>query len=183
MIAVVGGTAAAGGAVLGEFVAVAAGTIAVLLGVVLTSGTLVAASARLAPHLGVAGRLAVRDTARNRARSAPAVAALIAAVAGITAGAVYTQSSEDHDARQYVASAAPGTVVTQLTATTEVDELMAQGAEALRATLPVTEVLPVWLAAPADLPERPGHPVPPSASPRNRTRWRSAPCSPRRPRT
>lgn len=158
VIAVVGGTAAAGGAVLGEFVAVAAGTIAVLLGVVLTSGTLVAASARLAPHLGVAGRLAVRDTARNRARSAPAVAALIAAVAGITAGAVYTQSSEDHDARQYVASAAPGTVVTQLTATTEVDELMAQGAEALRATLPVTEVLPVWLAAPADLPERPGAP-------------------------
>lgn len=57
-----------------------------------------------------------------------------------------------------MASAAPGTVVTQLTATTEVDELMAQGAEALRATLPVTEVLPVWLAAPADLPERPGAP-------------------------
>ncbi len=90
---------------------VVVGSLLVLeLGVVAASGALVSIAARLAPHLGVSGRLALRDAARHRSRTAPAVAAVLAALAGVTAGAVYQASSRAVDARSYTPVAAVGTV-------------------------------------------------------------------------
>lgn len=143
------------GASSGAFEWVAGGVVAIELGVVVMAGTLLGLTGRLAPRLGIAGRMAVRDAARNRTRTAPAVAALIAAVAGITAGVVYTSSARAHDASQHVALTAEGTVLVQFPlAGAGLDEYeMVNAADAaLREHLPVTDVVTVRLAAPAPAP-------------------------------
>lgn len=66
----------------------AAGAALVIIGLVLACPWLVGATGRLAPLLPMPLRFAVRDAARNRSRTAPAVAAIMAAVAGITALAI-----------------------------------------------------------------------------------------------
>lgn len=143
------------GASSGAFQWVAGGVVAIELGVVVMAGTLLGLTGRLAPRLGIAGRMAVRDAARNRTRSAPAVAALIAAVAGITAGVVYTSSARAHDVSQHVALTAEGTVMVQFPlagAGLDEDEMVNAADAALREHLPVTDVVTVRLAAPAPAP-------------------------------
>ncbi|WP_433230708.1 FtsX-like permease family protein [Actinomadura formosensis] len=66
----------------------AAGAALVIIGLVLACPWLVGTTGRLAPLLPMPLRFAVRDAARNRSRTAPAVAAIMAAVAGITALAI-----------------------------------------------------------------------------------------------
>ncbi|MGW3771879.1 FtsX-like permease family protein [Actinomadura verrucosospora] len=73
--------------VLREFGA-ALGAVAIIIGLVLAGPWIVETTGRLAPRLPLPLRLAVRDGARNRARTAPAVAAIMAAVAGVTALAI-----------------------------------------------------------------------------------------------
>lgn len=143
------------GASSGAFQWVAGGVVAIELGVVVMAGTLLGLTGRLAPRLGIAGRMAVRDAARNRTRTAPAVAALIAAVAGITAGVVYTSSARAHDVSQHVALTAEGTVMVQFPlagAGLDEDEMVNAADAALREHLPVTDVVTVRLAAPAPAP-------------------------------
>lgn len=123
------------------------------LGVVAASGALVSATARLAPSLGVSGRLALRDAARHRTRTAPAVAAVLAALAGVTAGAVYQASGQAVNARAYTPTAAVGTVMAQLPAPSADESsaaAVADGEQVLRDMLPVTAVAVVRVAAPAD---------------------------------
>jgi putative ABC transport system permease protein len=77
----------AGVRTLREFGA-AFGATAIIIGLVVACPWLVGTTGRLAHRLPLPLRLAVRDGARNRARTAPAIAAITAAVAGITALAI-----------------------------------------------------------------------------------------------
>ena len=78
---------------------------AVLLGVagsavgLLLSGGFVALAASAAHLLPLAPRLALRDAVRNRGRTAPAVAAVMAAIAGGVAITLFTAASDEKDRR------------------------------------------------------------------------------------
>ncbi len=142
-----------GGAAAGRQEVLVGSLLVLELGVVAASGALVSIAARLAPHLGVAGRLALRDAARHRSRTAPAVAAVLAALAGVTAGAVYQASSRAVDARSYIPVAAVGTVTVSfdgLPSSADVDTLVADGEQVLRDTLPVADVQVVRVAVPSE---------------------------------
>jgi putative ABC transport system permease protein len=80
------------------------GTILNVVGFVLLGPALVGLAGRAGHRLPLPLRLAVRDGARNRSRTAPAVAAIMAAVAGITALAIggasdFRQSEVDYQPR------------------------------------------------------------------------------------
>ncbi len=79
-------------AVASQVLLLAAGVVVLELGLVIASGALVALAGRLAGRFGVAGRFALRDAHRHRSRTAPAVAAVLAVVAGATAALVYLSS-------------------------------------------------------------------------------------------
>ncbi|WP_262848394.1 ABC transporter permease [Mumia quercus] len=91
--------------------AVAVGTIAVVLGTVFLTPLVLAGVGRLGGALPLPLRLAVRDTTRQRARSTPAVAAVMATVAGITALAIAGASDFEQNRREYTFSYPPGTTV------------------------------------------------------------------------
>lgn len=82
---------------------VAAGVVPGELGLVACTTVLVAWSGKLARWLPLTGRLALRDSARNRGRTAPAVAAIMAAVAGATTVAMVV-NSDDAQQRHYYRS-------------------------------------------------------------------------------
>jgi putative ABC transport system permease protein len=79
------------------------------LGIVALTPTLVGAFGRLGKWLPLAPRLALRDAVRNRGRTAPAVAAVLAAVAGTVAVATFTVSSDRQDQDTYQARVPLGT--------------------------------------------------------------------------
>jgi putative ABC transport system permease protein len=80
---------------------VAAGTIVIVLGAVALTPWLVGQVGRLATHLPLPLRLATRDAARQRSRTAPAVAAIMASVIGITALAIGFASDTKQGRRDY----------------------------------------------------------------------------------
>jgi len=84
------------------------------IGLVMASGGVVAAVARLARPLPLAPRLALRDAVRHRGRTAPAVAAVMAAVAGTTAVTLYITAQDRAGRVEYQASGALGTVAVGL---------------------------------------------------------------------
>lgn len=89
----------AGGVVVGE------------LGLVLAGGGIVALLGRVAGPLPLSWRFALRDAARHRSRTAPAVAAVLVACAGASGGLVYSASQALHDYRSQSVMAAPGTLL------------------------------------------------------------------------
>ncbi|WP_405778722.1 FtsX-like permease family protein [Streptomyces sp. NBC_00859] len=91
---VLGGALAVMGGLMGRAVATAAGSVIAELGVLACIPVIVGSLGRLGRFLPLTPRLALRDAARNRGRTAPAVAAVMAAVAGTVAVATYTVSSE-----------------------------------------------------------------------------------------
>ncbi|WP_435884648.1 FtsX-like permease family protein [Streptomyces toxytricini] len=101
-IALYGTTADAGATV------VAGGSALAELGVVALTPVLVGLFGRAGRWLPLSPRLALRDAVRNRGRTAPAVAAVLAAVAGTVALATYQQSSEAQARAQYVAELPAG---------------------------------------------------------------------------
>ncbi|MGA5700907.1 FtsX-like permease family protein [Peterkaempfera bronchialis] len=117
-LAVVGLAALLGGAALAVLGAAAGqGTASVLggsmlaeLGMVTCTPFLVGLFGRLGRWLPLAPRLALRDSVRHRARTAPAVAAVMAAVAGSVAVGIYTTSDQAQQRRDYLASAPAGTL-------------------------------------------------------------------------
>ncbi|GAA4849836.1 hypothetical protein GCM10023221_31620 [Luteimicrobium xylanilyticum] len=110
VLAVLGTVVALVGAVTGRQVLVlVAGIVLAEIGLVLAAGSIVGGLARLARPLGGTTRLALRDAARQRARTAPAVAAVLAACAAATAGLVFAGSQAQHDRLSYVPDAATGT--------------------------------------------------------------------------
>ncbi|MGP3690313.1 FtsX-like permease family protein [Streptomyces sp. IBSNAI002] len=87
---------------------IAAGSALAELGVVALTPTLVGLFGRFGRWLPLSPRLALRDSVRNRSRTAPAVAAVLAAVAGTVAVATYQHSHDLRDARAYVAKLPAG---------------------------------------------------------------------------
>ncbi|PJN24175.1 FtsX-like permease family protein [Kitasatospora sp. CB02891] len=71
------------------------------LGLLLFTPLLLALLGRLARLLPVGPRLALRDAARHRSRTGPAVAAVLAAVAGAVAVGVHTAGAEAQDRASY----------------------------------------------------------------------------------
>ncbi|SFF25324.1 FtsX-like permease family protein [Blastococcus tunisiensis] len=92
----------------GAELAVAGGAVLLVVGIVVATPWLVGLLAPLARWLPVSGRLAVRDATRNRSRTAPAVAAVMATVAGVTALAIGSASDSAQARRDYVAAAPLG---------------------------------------------------------------------------
>lgn len=92
-----GSTVVAGGSALAE------------LGIVALTPVLVGLFGRLGRWLPLSPRLALRDAVRNRGRTAPAVAAVLAAVAGTVAVATYEHSRDVQLRHEYVAELPHGT--------------------------------------------------------------------------
>lgn len=157
-----GTVAAFAGAITSQWPLLLGGVVAVDLGVVAASGGLLSVAGRLAPRLGVAGRLALRDAARQRGRSAPAVAAVLAAIAGMVAGVTFIDSMRARDELLWRPYSAEGVVAVSIPAasipavsvpgasSTGYDEERGREAteSAVRTTLPVTGIVPVLFTAP-----------------------------------
>ncbi|WP_030292761.1 ABC transporter permease [Streptomyces katrae] len=91
-----GATVVAGGSAIAE------------LGIVALTPVLVGLFGRLGRWLPLSPRLALRDAVRNRGRTAPAVAAVLAAVAGTVAVATYQHSMELQARHEYIAELPDG---------------------------------------------------------------------------
>ncbi|MFF9013293.1 FtsX-like permease family protein [Streptomyces sp. NPDC014870] len=99
-----GGAIALYGSVISDqFIIVAGGSALAELGVVAMTPALVGLFGRTGRWLPLSPRLALRDAVRNRGRTAPAVAAVLAAVAGTVAISTYAASREAQDAAGYEA--------------------------------------------------------------------------------
>ncbi|MEV4616955.1 FtsX-like permease family protein [Kitasatospora sp. NPDC049258] len=94
----------------GRATAVLGGSVLAELGMVALTPMLVGLFGRLGRHLPLAPRLALRDAVRHRGRTAPAVAAVMAAVAGSVAVGIYTASSDQQNRNEYRAMMPPGAV-------------------------------------------------------------------------
>ncbi len=109
LVAVGGGvwlvTVAASG---GREFAVAVAAIALVLGTLLVIPALLVGFGRLASRLPVAARMATRDAARHRARATPTVAAILAAVAALTAFSIGLASDTKQRMAEYVPQALAG---------------------------------------------------------------------------
>jgi putative ABC transport system permease protein len=147
-----GTVAAFAGAITSRWPLLLGGVVAVDLGVIAASGALLSVAGRLAPRLGVAGRLALRDAARQRGRSAPAVAAVLAAIAGMVAGVTFIDSMRARDELLWRPYSAEGVVAVSIpgASSTGYDEERGRKAteSAVRTTLPVTGIVPVLFTAP-----------------------------------
>ncbi|MCC9309678.1 FtsX-like permease family protein [Kitasatospora sp. RB6PN24] len=96
-------------------IAVLGGSVIAELGMVACTPTLVGLFGRLGRVLPLAPRLALRDSVRHRGRTAPAVAAVMAAVAGSVAVGVYAASNDAEQRAAYVPSAPDKAVTLFLT--------------------------------------------------------------------
>ncbi|KQX61768.1 FtsX-like permease family protein [Angustibacter sp. Root456] len=96
----------------GEFW-VAGGTLVMVLGAIALLPALIGAVGRLGRRLPLGLRLAARDSARQRGRTAPAVAAVMAAVAGVTTLAIGASSDFAQSRAEYRPRLAPGVTTVQ----------------------------------------------------------------------
>ncbi|MFD6878271.1 MULTISPECIES: FtsX-like permease family protein [unclassified Streptomyces] len=145
LVAVAGGTALVlyGANYRVSATIVAGGSAIAELGVVALTPVLVGLFGRLGRWLPLSPRLALRDAVRNRGRTAPAVAAVLAAVAGTVAVSTYEHSRDIQARHEYVAQlpAGAGTL-------TSGDNSGHKDVPALRETL--TRTLPVAVRADVD---------------------------------
>lgn len=124
-----------------EVLLILAGSALAELGLVAMTPALVGAAGRFGRLLPVAPRLALRDAARNRGRTAPAVAAIMAAVAGSVAVGTYVASLDLKDRQAYRPSGVPGSV--QLSLYGEGGERSSEIAAVLRREFGTDEVVEV----------------------------------------
>lgn len=129
-IALYGTTSGMGSAV------VAGGSALAELGIVALTPVLVGLFGRLGRWLPLSPRLALRDAVRNRGRTAPAVAAVLAAVAGTVAVATYQHSRDLQQRHEYVASYPYGAGLLSLNDSADHKDVPAMR-EALAKELPV----------------------------------------------
>ena len=97
----------------GQTAAIMGGSMIAELGLVACIPFLVGLFGRLSRWLPLGPRLALRDSTRHRGRTAPAVAAVMAAVAGAVAVTAYQGSSDVEYRAQYQASAPRNAVMLQ----------------------------------------------------------------------
>ncbi|MDH6135114.1 putative ABC transport system permease protein [Kitasatospora sp. MAA4] len=100
----------AAGGPSGRMLAVLGGSMVAELGMVACTPMIVGLFGGIGRWLPLAPRLALRDSIRHRGRTAPAVAAVMAAVAGSVAVGIYSASSDQESRQAYVASAPRGAV-------------------------------------------------------------------------
>lgn len=81
---------------------IAGGAALTQIGLIITSPAIIGLAGRWSGRLPLAGRLALRDAARHRGRSAPAMAAVLTAVTGSTALVLYVASLDAHDRASYM---------------------------------------------------------------------------------
>lgn len=93
-----------------NYAVILTGAVLVELGFVLCAPALVGAAGRLARPLPVPLRMALRDASRHRSRSGPAVAAVMAALAGVVALSIFFVSQNADAANNYIPTALPGQV-------------------------------------------------------------------------
>ncbi|MHA6762778.1 FtsX-like permease family protein [Streptacidiphilus sp. PAMC 29251] len=98
----------------GQTAAIMGGSMIAELGLVACIPFLVGLFGRLSRWLPLGPRLALRDSTRHRGRTAPAVAAVMAAVAGAIAVTAYQGSADIENRAQYQAAAPRNAVVLQL---------------------------------------------------------------------
>ncbi|BFV57423.1 hypothetical protein KCMC57_up25270 [Kitasatospora sp. CMC57] len=91
--------------------AVLGGSVIAELGMVACTPMLVGLFGRIGRWLPLSPRLALRDSIRHRGRTAPAVAAVMAAVAGSVAVGIYSASANLEHRQNYQASLRSGTVL------------------------------------------------------------------------
>ncbi|MES9505647.1 FtsX-like permease family protein [Streptomyces sp. NPDC000609] len=103
-VAVYGGTS-------GNSTLVSGGSVVAELGLLACIPVIVGFLGRLGRRFPLSPRMALRDAARNRGRTAPAVAAVMAAVAGSVAIATYMSSTGAEAEFDYTPSMTEGTVV------------------------------------------------------------------------
>ncbi|MFJ3654541.1 ABC transporter permease [Streptomyces nigra] len=104
-----------GSVVSDQFALVAGGSAIAELGVVAMTPALVGLFGRTSGWLPLSPRLALRDAVRNRGRTAPAVAAVLAAVAGTVAVSTYAASRDAQSLAEYRASLPYGAVAALVT--------------------------------------------------------------------
>ncbi|MFF7531544.1 FtsX-like permease family protein [Streptomyces bobili] len=125
-----------------QFIVVAGGSAIAELGVVALTPALVGLFGRIGSILPLSPRLALRDAVRNRGRTAPAVAAVLAAVAGTVAIATYAASQDAQSKAAYTPQLPHGAVSVML------DEAGGRDVPAVRAT--VQKMLPIDVRADVD---------------------------------
>ncbi|WP_018353549.1 ABC transporter permease [Longispora albida] len=113
------------------------GLVLVELGVVLCTPAVVGGVAKLGRFLPLTPRIALRDAARNRASAAPAIAAVLAAVAGSVAVAGWLTSDMARQEATYWPTAPIGSVRVDMY-TPESRQMSTHIASALRVKLPAT---------------------------------------------
>jgi putative ABC transport system permease protein len=111
------------------------------LGLVLCTPSLVGLISRLGRVLPLAPRIALRDTARNRSSAAPAISAVMAAVAGSLALGVYLNSSHLQQDSSYADSLPLGYAGVDLQPTPDV--IRQTGTAQDKATKPVATTPPI----------------------------------------
>ncbi|HST82434.1 MAG TPA: FtsX-like permease family protein [Kineosporiaceae bacterium] len=84
------------------------------IGLIAATGAVLSLVARAAVRLPFPLRFALRDAARQRSRTVPAVAAVLAAIAGATCALVFVASQAAQDERQYTPEAKIGTTLVRL---------------------------------------------------------------------
>lgn len=92
---------------------VVAGAVALILGALFLVPMVLAGVGRLGGSLPTSLRIAARDLARHRSRSAPSVAAVLAAVSGLTFGLTGLSSDTVQREREYVAQTIRGEALVQ----------------------------------------------------------------------
>ncbi|MFC7484126.1 ABC transporter permease [Luedemannella flava] len=123
---------------------------------------LVGLIARIGGRLPVAPRIALRDSSRNRASAAPAISAVMAAVAGSMAMSVFLGSSDAQNRASYAPTLPYGNAMVTIdpsylgsSATTRAVDTTAVAA-AMRTHLPASDVLTVSSFGCAEAPTNPG---------------------------
>ncbi|MFD7510299.1 ABC transporter permease [Streptomyces sp. NPDC059853] len=136
-----------GGLSMGNVTMVGLGAVIAELGLVALTPLLVGGFGKLARFLPLSGRLALRDAARNRGRTAPAVAAVLAAAAGAVAVATVTTGIQAQERAEYIPNLPDGTVALTMWdgSESQLDPLRA----AAEKTLPVTDRADLATARPA----------------------------------
>ncbi|MGV9976262.1 FtsX-like permease family protein [Micromonospora wenchangensis] len=110
-LTVLGSGTAALGAAGGDTPVILAGLVLGELGLVFCTPTLIGLLARLGPLLPPAPRIALRDASRNRSSAAPAISAVMAAVAGSVALGVYVASDDARSQADWQPGMPPGRVL------------------------------------------------------------------------
>lgn len=92
----------------GTEVSIVAAIVALVVGAIMLAPMILVAIAQFSSRLPVSMRMATRDAGRQRTRSVPAIAAILAGVAVLTMTLIASGSDEEQGRREYVAQNVPG---------------------------------------------------------------------------